>query len=177
MKMKMMVSVLCVMAVGASMAQEQMPEMGPPAELKKLDWMIGEWSGSMNWTMEGMEGEMTLALKNEWEGQFMKTTATGEHMGMTFTEVAYMAWDAKEKKLVSWTFASFAPMPRIEKGTMTGNKIVFISEPWDVPDGGLTVSRATMMKKSDTEITFVLEFQVDGSWSKVADGGWKKKPA
>lgn len=175
MNIKMMVSVLCVMAFGAATAQ--MPEMGPPAELKKLDWMIGEWTGSVNWTMEGMEGEMTHNLKHEWEGQFMKMTATGEMMGMTFTEVSYLAWDAKEKKLVSWTFTSFAPLPRIEKGTITGNTIVFISDPWDVPGGGPTVSRATLIKKSDSEMTLLLEFKEGDSWSKVGDGVYKKKPA
>ncbi|MCH8275347.1 MAG: hypothetical protein IH851_11215 [Armatimonadetes bacterium] len=173
--MKMMISVLCVMAFGAATAQA--PEMGPPAELKKLDWMIGEWTGKWNWTMEGMEGEMTHNVKYEWEGQFMKMTASGEMMGMTFTEVAYTAWDAKEKKLVSWTFTSYAPMPQIDRGTMTGNTIVYISDPWDVPGHDGSVSRACWVKMSDSEMTLLLEFKEGDSWLKAADGVYKKKPA
>ena len=88
-----------------------------------------------------------------------------------------MAWDAKEKKFVSWTFTNYAPMPRVDKGTMTGNTFVSISEPWDAPGMEGTVGRFTMIKKSDSEMTFVLEFKEGDSWSKVADGGYKKKTA
>ncbi|MCH8273975.1 MAG: hypothetical protein IH851_04225 [Armatimonadetes bacterium] len=175
MKMKTMISVLCVIAFGTATAQ--VPETGPPAELKELDWMIGEWTGSWNWIMEGMEGPMTDAIKVEWEGQFMKTTSNSEFMGVKMTDVSYLAWDAKQKKLASWTFTNFAPMPRIEWGTITGNTIVFLSEPWTVSETETVVSRATMIKKSDSEMSLLLEFKVGDSWSKVADAVYKKKSA
>ena len=175
MKLHTLLSVLCVMALGAS-AATQMPETGPSAELKKLDWMIGEWSGSMNWTMPGMEGENRGTMKAEWEGNFLKTTGASDMMGMSMTEASYTAWDAKEKKYVTWTFANFAPMPRIERGTLNGDTIVFVSEPWET-DFGTSVSRATITRKGDSEIRLLLEFKEDDSWVKVADGIYKKKRA
>ena len=153
---------------------QDMPSMVPPEELKKLEWMLGEWTGTMNWTEPGMEGEMSSSMKVEVEGQFYKTTASNKMGEMTMTEVSYMGWDPKDKKFVSWTFTNFAPTPRIERGTFEGDKFVSVSDPWEVM-GRTIVGRGTMTKTSDTEATFVLEFKEGDDWMKVADGKMKKK--
>ncbi|HWP31474.1 MAG TPA: DUF1579 family protein [Fimbriimonadales bacterium] len=151
------------------------PSMTPPEEIRKFGWMVGEWSGKMKWLMEGMEGEMDMTLKNEFEGQFLKTTSAMDMMGEKFTEVSFMGWDASKKRYSSWTFTNFAPLPRIEHGTMDGNKLVFISEPWLVMSEEPTVSRATLTKISDKEVSFTLEFKQEEKWEKVAEGTFKKK--
>jgi hypothetical protein len=159
---------LCLAAL--SLAQET----GPPAELAKLDWMLGEWTGTMKWTPEsGMAGEMTSSMKTDWDGQFMRTVASSDMGGLKITETSYMGWEAKSGKFVMYTFTNFAPTPRIERGTIDRDTWVFESEPWEVM-GQAMKSRSTMKRKGN-EMTFVLELDVNGKWVKAAEGTMKKK--
>lgn len=176
--MKLNTMKLCALALllslFGSLLSQGMPER--PAELKKLEWMLGEWTGKWTWHIPGMEGEMTMTLKNEYEGHFIKKTSVMTMEGMTSKEACYMGWDASKRRFSCWTFTDFAPTPRIEHATMDGDKLIFISEPWDVgmPEGPI-VSRATLTKKSDKEIVFLVEFKQGENWTKAADGSFKKK--
>lgn len=160
---------ICTLGLG------QVPSMDPPAELKKLDWYIGEWMGKVKWTMPGMAPtDEEMSFKNEWEGQFIKSSAVMSMSGQKMTETSFVGWNAKTKKYDSYTFTNFSPMPRIEHGEMDGDKFVFTSDPWDV--GGMEmIGRASMVKKSDKEIAFVLEFKLGEKFEKVGEGTFKKK--
>jgi hypothetical protein len=167
---------IAVAAVGmTSQALGQLVEA--PAELKKLEWMVGDWSSSVKWTMPGMpEMDSNMSVKIAWDGPFLKATSTMEMQAMKFTETQYMWWDAGKKKYASHTFTSFAATPRVEYATLDGNKFVSTSEPWDVGmAGGPTTGRTTFTKKSDSEFAFVLEFKNGDAWGKVAEGTFKKK--
>lgn len=152
-------------------------EMGPPVELKKLEWFLGEWTGKVKYTFPGedpTEGEM--AFKNEREANFLKSTSKFKMMGTDFVEIGYIAYNAKDKCYCSWTFTNFAPLPRIEHGTLDGDTVTFVSEPWEVGmPGGPTTGRATLKKKSDKEMTFTLEFKEGDKWNKVGEGTFTKK--
>jgi hypothetical protein len=170
-KVKTLLSFLMLLAGSVAMAQT--PE--PPAELKQLDWMVGEWTGQVKWTMMGMNAEGPMTWKVEKEAMFFKQTSTMDIGGMKFSEVGYVGWDAKKKKFSSHTFTSFAATPRIEWGEIKGNQDVFTSEPWDAGDpNGPTTSRATMTRKGD-EVAFLLEFKEGDKWTKVGEGTFKRK--
>jgi hypothetical protein len=167
----MIIVSLAVAGATAAFSQE------PPtisAELKALEWQIGTWEGTVKWSMPGMEGDSKMTMKSEWEGLFMKQTSTTEMQGMKMLEVGYLGYDPDKKKYSFHTFTSFAPTPRIEWGTVEGTKAVFVSDPWNVM-GQVTSSRATVVKKGDSEMAFTLEFKQGNSWSKVAEGTFKKK--
>jgi hypothetical protein len=173
--MKRMIWMLAVLGVvGGAFAQA--PSMDSAPELKKLDWYIGKWSGKVKWTMPGMpEAEEAMSFTNTWDGQFLKSTSVMDMMGMKMTESSYLGWNPKEKRYESYTFTNFAPTPRIEHGEMKGeNTMVFTSLPWDV--GGMEMSsRATLVKKSDTEVSFVLEFKMGDKFEKAGEGTFKKQ--
>lgn len=148
----------------------------PPAELKKLEWLIGTWTGKFDWSMEGMESSVDMTWTNSWDGTFMKGVSTMDMMGMMIKETSYLAWDKGKNQYSMWTFTNFAPMPRIEHGKLEGDKVITISEPWDVGmPGGPTVSRATLIRLSANEMDFLLEFKMGDSWTKAASGRLKKK--
>lgn len=149
--------------------------MEAPAEIKKLGWMVGEWTGTIKMNMQGMEFESQSTMKNEFEGQFLKSASVMDMMGMKMTETMYMGWNAAKNRYESYAFSNFSPKPRIEYGTMEGDKMTMTSEPWEVGGEAPTVGRGTMTKKSDTEIHFILEFKEGDKWVKVGEGTYKKK--
>lgn len=157
----------------AAFANAQLPE--PVAEVKALDWMLGEWSGNVKWTMMGAETEGHMTWKVEREGLYVKQTATIEMMGMKMNEVGYTGWDPQKKKYWSYTYANYMGAPRIEWGEKKGEAIVFTSEPWEAgaPTGPVT-SRATLSKKGD-DIHFLLESKNGDKWDKMGEGTFKKK--
>ncbi len=173
--MKRIFSVLMLMSVGAVYAAQE-PVMAPPPELKKMQFMVGEWTGKMKWTMAGVPAESSdMPFKVEWAGQFLKTSSTMTMAGMSMVETGYIGWDAKRKDYTSWTFSNFAPMPRIEHGKFEGDKFISVSEPWDTGMGEPTVGRATTTKVTDIMISFLLEFKEGDKWNKVAEGTFTKK--
>lgn len=163
---------ICAIAMGMGAAQGP---MDPPAELKKLDWMLGEWTSTVRWTYLTTT-DVAYTVKCEWDGQFLRVTSRMEMLGMTMTETAYYGWDASSKRYRGWTFTNFSSDPRIESGTLNENALVMTSEPWNVGIGQPTVSRATLTRKSSTEIHFLLEFKDNDRWTRGAEGTFTKKP-
>jgi hypothetical protein len=168
---------ICCLAVATVTAHAQEGPQGPPEELKRLDWMLGEWTGTFNWVFPGMEGSAPTTFKNEREGNFVKSSTVITMGEMTFTETAYYGWDPAKKRYSGWTFTNFAPMPRVEHSIkFTDTLVAFESEPWDVgmPDGPV-VSRATLQHRTGDEIYLLIEFKTGETWTKAAEGIFKKK--
>ena len=173
MKLAKMVTV-ALLTLGAMAAHAQMPE--PPAELKAIEWMVGNWEGDVHWTMQGMDETGKMTWKVEKDILFFKQKTAYEMMGMKMTEVGFTGWDANKKKYWSQTFTNYGPTPRTEWGTLEKDKMTFVSDPWDMgmPEGPMT-SRSTMTKKSNDEVLFVLEFKMGDTWQKAGEGTFKRK--
>jgi len=172
MKFKSLFTSILVMATCLSQAQPTQPS----PELKKLDWTIGTWIGNVKWTMEGQAMDAPMTMKTEWDGPFLKSTSTMEMMGMKMLETSYTWWDAEKKKYFMTTYTNFGATPRNETGVHEGDKCVWISDPWSTGmPGGPTVSRATLTRKSSTEVAFILEFKEGDKWAKVGEGTFKKQ--
>ena len=166
---------LVAVALFAVAANAQMPDLKPSPQIEKLSWMLGKWSGSIHWTMEGMEMDATMSFENVIDGQFVRSTSVMELMGMKMTESGFTGWDDKAKAYKSWTFTNFGAGPRTETGKVDGDSMVFTSDPWQTlmsPEA--TVSRTTMKKVSASEIKLTLEFQQNGQFAKVGEGTFKK---
>lgn len=169
-----MKKLLLLFAIVSAAALSGAQDMTPPKELKKLDWMLGTWSGKMKWTMPGMGGDAEMKFTATMEGMFQKQVSTMTMDGQETLEVSYLGYDPKKKVYTCWTFTNFAPTPRVDRITMSGNKTVFISQPWEVGmPGGPTTSRATLIR-SGNKISMTLEFMMGKKWSKVASGSFSK---
>lgn len=153
----------------------QTPELTAPTEMKKFDWMVGEWSSTSKWTMEGMAPmDVTSTFKAEWDGQFLKQSATSDFVGfMKMTETMMLGYDANKGEYVSYAFTNFAPTPRMEHGKLTGDTLVMVCDGWEVM-GAVTSSRATLTKVSNDELKVKLEFKTGDTWSTVTDGVYKR---
>jgi hypothetical protein len=161
---------LLILAAGLANAQ-----IAPaPPELKELDFVLGDWSGKVKYTMEGQPMEGVITWKVEKDGLFLKQTTVTELSGMKLTETAFVGWDAKKKKYSCHTFTSFSPIPRVEWGEVKGGKAVFTSEPWDAGlPGGPVVGRGTAVRQG-SDILFTLEFKNGEKWEKVGESLLKR---
>jgi Protein of unknown function (DUF1579) len=153
----------------------QTPDMAAPVEMKKFDWMVGEWTTKSKWTMPGMEPmDVASSFKAEWDGQFLKQVASSEFVGfMKMTETMMLGYDASKGEYVSYAFTNFAPTPRIEHGKLTGDVLVMVCDSWDVM-GSVSTSRSTLTKLSNDEAKFKLEFKEGDKWSVVTEGVYKR---
>ena len=170
---KRLMTLLAVCGFAVCAVAQQGPT--PPAELEKLAYMLGDWEGTFSWTMPGMEGDMKMQLKCEMDGMFLRQTSKMDMQGAVATESAFFGWNAAESRWDVWTFTNFAPTPRIEHGTLEGSVLTVTSEPWAVEGMGEVVSRSTISKASDSEVSFKLEFKQGDQWMEVAHGLLKKK--
>ena len=95
--------------------------------------------------------------------------------GVPFTETSYLGYDPKTKKYVMYSFSQMSPVPRIERGTLTGDNMVFISDPWDMGSGTPMTSRATLTRKGNDEVVLLIEGQNAGQWTKIGEANLKRK--
>jgi len=139
----------------------------PAPELARFDYLIGEWQGSF--------GPLKGVLVNEWVegGRFMRSTMTLKGPEGTFSETSYLGWDPKRKKYSAWNFNGMAALPRIEEGTLEGDALVLVSDPWEM--GGIAaVSRGTSKRITDTEIAVKVEVKQGDRWMPMYDGKFAK---
>lgn len=163
-------------AIVSSFCFGQDMNLAPPAEVKKFDWMVGEWTSTSKWTMPGMEPmDVTSSFKADWDGQFLRQTSVADFGGfMKMTETMYLGYDAGKGEYFSWAFTNFAPSPRIEHGKLTGDTLVMVCDAWDVM-GEVSSSRATLTKVGNDELKFKLEFKEDDKWATVTEGVYRRK--
>lgn len=151
----------------------QVPPSEPPAELKKLDYMVGDWTSAGSFTIMGMESEMTMDIKVKWDGQFLRQETVNEVSGERMTETMFLGWDAKKSQYFSHSYTSLSAMPRVEHGKLDGEKLVMVSEPWDVM--GMDMESRTMIWKTGDNAMMSMEFKMDGDWVKAGEWTLKRK--
>ena len=163
-------------SVVSALCWGQVPDMSPSAEMQKWDWMVGEWTSTSTWNMPDVpEMGVETTMKVEWDGQFLRQTSVSDFDGfMKMTETMMFGYDPNKEKYHSTSFTNMAPTPRIEWGTLEGDTLVMVSEPWQIM-GDESVSRATLVKVSDDEMKFKLEFKYGDEWTVISDGTFKRK--
>ena len=163
-------------SVVSALCWGQMPDTSPAPEMMKFDWMVGEWTSTSTWNMpDAPEMNVESTMKVEWDGQFLRQTSVSDFDGfMKMTETMMFGYDPNKEKYHSTSFTNMAPTPRIEWGTLEGDTLVMVSEPWQIM-GDESVSRATLVKVSDDEMKFKLEFKYGDEWTVISDGTFKRK--
>lgn len=153
----------------------QVPEFAPAAELKKFDWLVGDWESSAKWTMTGMDPmDVKSTIKAEWDGQFLKQVGTSDFAGfMKMTETMMLGYDPDKQEYTSWAFTNFAPTPRFEHGKLQGDTLVMVCDAWAAM-GDVTSSRATITKVNNNEFKLKLEFKEGDKWTVVTDSVYKR---
>ena len=167
---------VCVLAT-TLYAQMQMPTPAP--ELKKMDFMTGDWTaeGTMTAGPPGTAAtKWTMKTHAEWmEGNFFLVEHTDMDLGAMGKgkEIAFMGYDADKK---AYTYRSFNSMGEAEDstGTLEGDTWTWTS---DEHMNGMTMKgRFTMKVLSPTAYTMKFELSQDGTnWMTAMEGKATKK--
>ncbi|MCW5935985.1 MAG: FABP family protein [Fimbriimonadaceae bacterium] len=161
--MKSTLRLLTVAALATASFVARAQDFEPPAELKKLDWMIGSWSGSGKMAMQGMEMDFTAKVACSWEGQFMKLVSETDFGMLKMTETMFLGWSPTDSQYIAYSFTNISPEARIETGSLEGDTMTMVSQPWNVM-GDSSVARTKVGKKSATKLLFKLEFKEGDDW-------------
>jgi hypothetical protein len=172
---------LCVGFVAIFTVASLQAQMGPPApapELKKLDFMAGDWTaeGTMNPGPGMPGGKFSETSHAEWmQGNyFLVEHSDGDFGAMgKLKELAVLGYDSDKK---AYTYHAFNSMGEAENstGTVDGDTWTWTS---DEHMGGMTMKgRFTMKVLSGTSYTMKYELSQDGNnWMTAMEGKATKK--
>jgi len=172
------VLIFCVMLITAVAVQAQMGPPTPAPELKKLDFLKGDWTaeGTMNPGPGMPGGKFTMRSHADWlEGNFFLVEHSDGDLGPMgkVKELSVMGYDSDKKV---YTYHAFNNMGEAESatGTVDGDTWTWTS---DEHMGGMTMKgRYTMKVLSPTSYTMKYELSQDGTnWMTGMEGKATKK--
>lgn len=178
--MKLLLSLVVLMTATVCLAQEGMMDMRPPAELKNLEFMLGEWTCELKTYGMGGGGDSTakatIKTTKTLGDRFYKTEFVTDFEGMgRFEGLQLLSFDPEKKQYRCYWFDGMSSDVLDMSGTMTGGKLVLTSKPTPMPGMGEITFRATYERKPNSEIYFLLEMKQGNEWSKALEGTYKKK--
>ncbi|HTQ09345.1 MAG TPA: DUF1579 family protein [Fimbriimonadaceae bacterium] len=172
--MKVFLCMLAALAVVLSAAQQH--DLKPADALKSLAFMKGDWAGTQNFNTQGgpaLSGDATNHIDDAIGGRYLcemlSTTMTGRKPTDTRHFISY---DPKTGKYTAWWFTDTSVGPLEFEGDLTDGKLVLLSKP-----GSPTTFRATYSSPDPTTLTYTLEMQQDGTWTRLFTTTYKRKPA
>jgi Protein of unknown function (DUF1579) len=173
---------LCIGILALIAATSVHGQMGPPApapELKKLDFMAGDWAAEGTMTM-GPPGsptsKWTTTTHAEWmQGNFFLVENSDMDLGPMgkAKEVAYLGYDPDKKM---YTYRAFSSMGEAEDstGSVDGDTWTWTSN--EHMNGMTMKGRFTMKVLSPTSYTMKFELSQDGTnWMTGMEGKATKK--
>ncbi len=164
--------------ITAMSAQAQMGPSAPAPELKKLDFMAGNWTaeGTINPGPGMPGGKFSTTSHAEWmDGNFFLVEHSDLDMAAMgkMKELAVLGYDPDRKV---YTYNAFNSMGQAESstGTVDGDTWTWLS---DEHMGGMTMKgRFTMKVLSPTSYTMKFELSQDGTnWMTGMEGKATKK--
>jgi hypothetical protein len=141
-----------------------MPQMGPPAEMKQVDYLIGTWDYSMKMKMtpedtSWMESKGTDKYESVCGGAALFFTNTDDMAGMPFVAVGLMCYDSDSKKWqMTWTDNMSAKIS-LYTGNRTADGSVF--EGTELMNGVVFLYRMTVSKQTPTSFDWKGEMSSD----------------
>ena len=170
--------IFCVTLITAAAVQAQMAPLTPAPELKKMDFMTGDWTAEGTMTMGSgtPTSKWTMNTHSEWmEGNFFLVENSDMDLGPMGKgkEVAYMGYD-RDKKV--YTYRAFNSMGEAEDSTGTVDGDTWTWSSIEHMNGMSMKGRFTMKVLSPTSYTMKFELSQDGTnWMTGMEGKATKK--
>ncbi len=169
MKMKsfcmLILAVMLLAAYSSVVAQEGMPPMGAPDEIKALDWLIGEWDVVQEFKMDPsqdwIKSNATAVYKFSVDGSVLEMDYTSSMMGMSYVGKLVETYDRVNKQYQTiWVDNMAARM-----SYYTGNKVAdstILSGVEKMPDGSEVIARVLTYNETATSFNWHIDMSRDG---------------
>ena len=168
-----------LMAVAIAPAQDPMMP-APPAELKALNWMLGDFDTDLKMyepgQTEGVPVPGTTSSKMSLGDVYIEGRFEADMGGMKMTGLQMTTYDPATKEYVAWWFDSMAPGVLEMRGQLKGQVLTLVSKPIEIPGmPGKHRFRATNGLKGPGKYLFRLEMDSGEGWYKMMEGMMTKK--
>ncbi|MEO7732264.1 MAG: DUF1579 family protein [Kofleriaceae bacterium] len=141
---------------------------------RDLDRLVGQWQGT-EIVRESPDAKPVHAtgrfdIRPILQGTFVALDWVEQSKDATLMEGhGVIGWDAKAKEYTLHWFDTFGSPPRgVNTGVWDGNKLTFVTKA-ETHEG-----KTTLIHTSDTELAFMVEMKIEGSWLTVIDGRYKR---
>ncbi len=174
-------AVLFASMIGFAHAQDMSAMMAPAPEMKAVEFLMGEFKGTANFSFGGEKtsgpcsAKSAKAMTDHFIQTNIKYTMKLPGMPDMVTEGMHLlTYDPQAKQYVSWWFDSMATNSMHLTGKFEGDKLVMVSEPTDIPGMGKVVMRSSWWKAKDNSIGSSLEMQQGDKWVPMMETELKK---
>jgi len=170
------VGILALMVAFAApmVAQTPRPLNELTEELKKLEFLMGDWSaeGSV-YPAEGEKETWSGTARGRWvlRGRHLRLDTTVTTKAGTTESSAMLTWDPHRERYHALLFSSTEPTPRFVAGTFDGKKLSLQGPRGDAE----TKLSMVFEKSSDDEYTLNVDMVREESTVHMADGKYMRK--
>lgn len=147
------------------LAQDEMPPMGAPDEMKSVAWLEGTWDVDQKFLMsdtadiwESSQGVAVYSMA--LDGCVLSMDYTAELMGMPFAGTFLQNYDRVTGKWQSVWIDNMAARISFYEGSMTGDTLVMEGVDYG-PDGKPYLARLTTVKLSEESFDWQFEMSQD----------------
>ncbi len=143
--------------------QQQMPQMGKPAEMDNVLKQVGTWTGDMQMRMDDTSPytsfACTLKYESALDGCAMTSSAAATMMGMPFKGMGVLTYDRELKKWTQTWIDNMSANQYRSTGDWAGNQLT-------MEGTGMQMGKPWMMKEvttavDDTTMTWVCDVSYD----------------
>ena len=158
-------AVMLISAYTSVAAQDEMPQMGAPDEIKEMSWLVGEWDVVADFRMDEnsdwINSTATAVYSFSVDGCVLEMDYKSEMMGMKFQGNLLETYDRLTKQYQScWTDNMNARISYYT-GYRSGDSTVLTGDEY-APDGSKYTSRVITFNESPTSFDWHSETSYDG---------------
>ena len=156
---------LGVLALAAGAAAQEMPPMGPPAEMEQVAFMVGTWKAGAFQSRMGPEDEFQASAATTTVEPILGGSAHRAHfesslMGMDFAGQGTLTFNRETKRWQNSWVDNMGAYQSFMEGTFDGETLVLEGE--DYYQGQSFKMRDTTRKLDDDTLEWTMEMSGDG---------------
>ncbi len=165
----------------ALLAQEGgMPPMGPPEELKKLDYTVGTWvaenfQSRMDPSAPWGTSKITMKFEPIYDGCALRAHVWGTMMGMDFKGQATTTYSRETGKYRQVWFDNMSASQEMAQGGFEGDKLVFNGSTQMMGQKYLFRDITTKVSATEMEWAYLMSSDDGTTWWNVMKATYKKQ--
>ena len=161
----MLILICVVSTVAQEQAGENMPEIGPPAQMQHLAYLEGKWNFDMQWqdekdTSKWNSSKGACTYTKILDGCAMQSTFKSDMMGMLFEGFMVQNYDREKNEWQAAWIDNMSARLSLYTGKTENGKTSLVGE--DMWQGKTMLSRMSTFNETPTSFDWTMETSFDG---------------